>query len=271
MEDVGAEYFSYWETTRFFENEELSMYGLEDALSCHYDSSSPDGATSTAAGGIVSPTSPSPVFASTITNKTVIMERNRRQKLNEKLYALRTVVPNITKMDKASIIKDAITYIQELQEEEKKLQAEISEIESMKETKINFKDENDSDHLMTFSPPKKQKTTSTSSLPTYTSSTAIELIELKVTEIGENILTISLTCNKKTGTMAKLCEIFESLNLKILTASITALSGSLLHTLFVEKLNVLIKRSTTSPDTDCIAGMTIFFGYYCNIFNEKMY
>ncbi|KAJ4793999.1 basic helix-loop-helix (bHLH) DNA-binding superfamily protein [Rhynchospora pubera] len=230
MEDVGAEYFSYWETTRFFENEELSMYGLEDALSCHYDSSSPDGATSTAAGGIVSPTSPSPVFASTITNKTVIMERNRRQKLNEKLYALRTVVPNITKMDKASIIKDAITYIQELQEEEKKLQAEISEIESMKETKINFKDENDSDHLMTFSPPKKQKTTSTSSLPTYT----IELIELKVTEIGENILTISLTCNKKTGTMAKLCEIFESLNLKILTASITALSGSLLHTLFVE-------------------------------------
>ncbi|KAJ3696500.1 hypothetical protein LUZ61_000205 [Rhynchospora tenuis] len=238
MEDMGAEYISYWETTRFFENEELSMYGLEDALSsAHYDSSSPDGATSTAAGGIVSPSSPSPFpspFTSTTTNKTVIMERNRRQKLNEKLYALRTVVPNITKMDKASIIKDAITYIQELQEEEKKLQTEVSELESMKETDINFKDESDIDHLMTFSPPKKKKTMSASSLTTSTSSTAIELIELKVSEIGDNILTISLTCNKKTGTMAQLCEIFESLNLKIITASITAMSGSLLHTLFVE-------------------------------------
>lgn len=60
------------------------------------------------------------------------------------------------------------------------------------------------------------------------------ILQLKVSEIGDNVLTVSLTCNKKTGTMAKLCQVFESLNLKIITASITAMSGSLLHTLFVE-------------------------------------
>ncbi|KAJ8479859.1 hypothetical protein OPV22_023586 [Ensete ventricosum] len=34
--------------------------------------------------------------------------------------------------------------------------------------------------------------------------------------------------------MMKVCEVVESLNLKVLTANITSLSGSLLHTLFIE-------------------------------------
>ncbi|RLN23528.1 transcription factor bHLH13-like [Panicum miliaceum] len=43
-------------------------------------------------------------------------ERQRREKLNQRFYALRAVVPKISKMDKASLLSDAIAYIQELED-----------------------------------------------------------------------------------------------------------------------------------------------------------
>ncbi|OQU84905.1 hypothetical protein SORBI_3004G140000 [Sorghum bicolor] len=59
-------------------------------------------------------------------NMVTVMERRRRRRLNDRLYALRSVVPNITKMDKASIIKDAIEYVLQLQQLERQLLAEVA-------------------------------------------------------------------------------------------------------------------------------------------------
>lgn len=52
-------------------------------------------------------------------------ERQRRERLNQHFYALRAVVPNVTKMDKASLLADAATYIEQLK-------AKMCELESDK-------------------------------------------------------------------------------------------------------------------------------------------
>ncbi|XP_061352690.1 transcription factor bHLH35 isoform X3 [Gastrolobium bilobum] len=194
MENIGDEYKNYWETNMFLQTQELDSWGLDEALSGYYDSSSPDGAASSAA------------------SKNIVSERNRRKKLNERLFALRSVVPNISKMDKASIIKDAIDYIQHLHEQEKTIQAEIMELES---------------GVMKKNPKQLHDSVTSRNSP-------IEVLELRVTYMGEKTVVVSLTCSKRTDTMVKLCEVFESLKLKIITANITSFSGRLLKTVFIE-------------------------------------
>lgn len=68
-------------------------------------------------------------------------ERQRREKLNRRFYALRAAVPNVSKMDKASLLDDAVHYINELksrvQELETKHQEEKPKISSDYQSKSN--------------------------------------------------------------------------------------------------------------------------------------
>ncbi|CAM8889722.1 unnamed protein product [Rhodiola kirilowii] len=46
----------------------------------------------------------------------VVAERKRREKLNQRFIALSALVPNLKKMDKASVLAGAVRYLKELQE-----------------------------------------------------------------------------------------------------------------------------------------------------------
>ncbi|KAE8727334.1 Transcription factor MYC2 [Hibiscus syriacus] len=52
-------------------------------------------------------------------------ERQRRERLNHRFYALRSVVPNVSKMDKASLLSDAVAYIKELRSRIDKLETKL--------------------------------------------------------------------------------------------------------------------------------------------------
>ncbi|KAG9146437.1 hypothetical protein Leryth_011724 [Lithospermum erythrorhizon] len=55
----------------------------------------------------------------------VLAERKRREKLSQKFVALSTLIPGLTKLDKATVLGDAINYIKELKERVKELEAEV--------------------------------------------------------------------------------------------------------------------------------------------------
>ncbi|KAF8091674.1 hypothetical protein N665_0438s0007 [Sinapis alba] len=234
MEDLADEYKNYWETTMFFQNQELEFdsWPLEEAFSGSGDSSSPDGAA----------TSPA-------SSKNVVSERNRRQKLNQRLFALRSVVPNISKLDKASIVKDSIDYMQKLIDQEKRLEAEIRELESRSilvenPTRdfdcINNFLENQQQDLSYNNVTRSKKfrqmdyNTSGSSVARVHNQSLIEVLEMKVTWMGERTVVVCITCSKRRETMLQLCKVLESLNLNIVTTNFSSFSSRLSTTLFLQ-------------------------------------
>ncbi|GAU30134.1 hypothetical protein TSUD_360270 [Trifolium subterraneum] len=79
-------------------------------------------------------------------------ERQRREKLNHRFYALRAVVPNVSRMDKASLLSDAVDYINEL-----KAKIKILESERKKESKKVKMETMDNQSTMTTSTVVDQK------------------------------------------------------------------------------------------------------------------
>ncbi|KAK7277647.1 hypothetical protein RJT34_22662 [Clitoria ternatea] len=59
----------------------------------------------------------------------VLAERRRREKLNERFIILRSLVPFVTKMDKASILGDTIEYVKQLRRKIQDLEARNRQIE----------------------------------------------------------------------------------------------------------------------------------------------
>lgn len=69
----------------------------------------------------------------------VLAERRRREKLNERFIILRSLVPFVTKMDKASILGDTIEYVKQLRKKIQDLEARNRQMEADQQSKAQQK------------------------------------------------------------------------------------------------------------------------------------
>lgn len=139
-------------------------------------------------------------------------ERRRREKLNRRFYALRSVVPNVSKMDKASLLSDAVTYINELKSKIKELETKSIKPQLRSRTSIDINN--------------IQKK------PFISGSSSLTPIQVDVKVLGSEAI-IRVQTPDMNYPSAKLMNALRDLNFQIVNANISSVKGVMLQNIIV--------------------------------------
>ncbi|CAH8330263.1 unnamed protein product [Eruca vesicaria subsp. sativa] len=136
-------------------------------------------------------------------------ERQRREKLNQRFYSLRAVVPNVSKMDKASLLGDAISYINELK-------TKLQQVETDKE-EVQRQLDGMSKEVGGSKRAKERKS----------SGSCVEM-EIDVKIIGWDVM-IRVQCSKKNHPGARFMEALKELDLEVNHASLSVVNDLMIQ------------------------------------------
>ncbi|KAL3638636.1 hypothetical protein CASFOL_016543 [Castilleja foliolosa] len=120
----------------------------------------------------------------------VVAERRRRQNLSQLFISLSQIVPGLKKLDKASVLEDAINHLKELQEKVGILEDELS-ITNF----INTYEKNDSNN-------------------NYSSNKDM-IIKVRISDDKTNIVLIKIDCKKQKGLMSRVTRLLEKMHLSV--------------------------------------------------------
>ncbi|XP_059671042.1 transcription factor bHLH25-like [Cornus florida] len=162
----------------------------------------------------------------------VLAERKRRERLAQRFIALSALIPGLKKIDKASILGDAIKYIKQLQEREKTLEKETKEnyvesVVSAKRARLSGSDD----------------TSSSDENFDRSSNQAVPEIEVRVSD--KNVL-IRIHCKKQNGLAMKTLSEIEKLHLTVINSSVMSFGYSSLDITIIAQMNV--EYSITAKD-----------------------
>lgn len=207
-------------------------------------------------------------------SKNLVAERNRRKKLNGRLYALRALVPKISKMDRASILGDAIDYVKELQKQAKDLEDELEETPDEEEARRNCNDNNkDNDeldtphqnvdgHLVGESPDgggnsnadhgtrgsSVTKSKNHESLSADDNAPQMEP-QVEVSQVDGNEFFLKVFCEHKPGGFVKLLEAINSLGFEVTNANVTNFRRLVLNIFRIEKRDRVVVQADQVRDS----------------------
>ncbi|KAF8052023.1 hypothetical protein N665_1629s0010 [Sinapis alba] len=123
-------------------------------------------------------------------------ERRRRERINNHLAKLRSILPNTTKTDKASLLAEVIQHVKELKRET----SVISE---------------------------------TNLVPTESDELTVAFTEEEETEDGRLVIKASLCCDDRSDLLPDMIKTLKAMRLKTLKAEITTVGGRVKNVLFV--------------------------------------
>lgn len=150
-------------------------------------------------------------------------ERQRREKLNHRFYALRAVVPNVSRMDKASLLSDAVSYINDLKGKVDELESQLQR--ESKKVKVEMADNLDN-----------QSTTTTASVEqtqTVRPDTNGSGLEIEVKIVGSDAM-IRVQSENVNYPSARLMTAMRDLEFQIHHASLSSINELMLQDIVVK-------------------------------------
>ncbi|GAA0157756.1 DNA-binding transcription factor [Lithospermum erythrorhizon] len=158
-------------------------------------------------------------------SKNLLTERRRRKKINAGLLALRALVPNITKMDKASTLGDACVYIQDLLQSIRNYEDELTE---MKEEDCCTKKISE---LALESCNKKEEGNEKNKICGNYGKPVKE--EIDVIPISPREFLVKIICKQMQCGFTRLLEAANAVGLEVIDVNVTTLNGMVLNNLKV--------------------------------------
>ncbi|KAK3017105.1 hypothetical protein RJ639_006955, partial [Escallonia herrerae] len=169
-------------------------------------------------------------------SKNLITERNRRTRIKDGLFALRALVPKISKvytMDRVAILEDAIDYIEELQKKKKELQSVLRGM-SEEDCKQENSDLESPELKGACEDTKTSLATGHKQVPSSTDEKKRVEVQVEVSQISTRDFLVKYICSQRQGGFVSLMEALNTLGLQVIDLSVTTIDGTVLNILKLE-------------------------------------